>query len=383
MEQINELQNETVNGFFRGWTPLRTLAPAGRWAFRTKRSPLSPFSADAGEKARETRFSCLLDAALTPVDCAFCPMLSQAGFPCLMAWATGCAPNILPTRGRVSSWLGPLADVGSPIGSAACAHFRNSRQLKFSWYNAKIRLKKYPATKSVNMKIINNLTKYTGLILLTGCATVQTPAEREARAFINTMQTIQNAHEACKEKIKDIYLTEYSYATTKIAPSKKKEPALYKEALNRNTILTPDESIAFGKYSLANSECLNSTIDRISTNNAYLGEPIADRFLSYQTFTLELLSREISVSEFLKKQEFKNEIFQSEMKIRLDNYKNDLIARDQSEKAIEFSNRMNAISKGLQQMSNQLNESHRTQLESLNRGNNTTCVINGNIINCF
>ncbi|BET26534.1 hypothetical protein RGQ30_20350 [Limnobacter thiooxidans] len=197
------------------------------------------------------------------------------------------------------------------------------------------------------------------------------------------MQTIQSSHEACREKIKDIYPTEYTYSTTKIAPSKKNQPEFYKEALYRNTTLSEDESIAFSKYSLANSECLTSTIDRISMTNPYFGEPVADRFLSYQTFTLELLSGKISVSEFLNKQEFKNEIFRSEMKIRLDSYKNGLVERDQKERAVEFSNRMNAISKGLQQISNQLNENYKTQLQSLNRGNNSTCVINGNIINCF
>lgn len=233
------------------------------------------------------------------------------------------------------------------------------------------------------MNTIYKLTKYVSLILLTGCATVQTPAEREARAFINIMQTIQSSHETCREKIEDIYPTEYTYATTRITPSKKKQPLLYEEALNRHTTLTDDESIAFSKFAIANSECLKSTIDRISTNNAYLGEPIADRFLSYQTFTIELLNRKISVSEFLKKQEFKNEIFRSEIKMRLDEYKNNLIERDRKEREIEFSNRMNAISKGLQQMSEQLNDSYKTQLQTLNRGNHTTCQINGNLITCF
>lgn len=58
-----------------------------------KRSPLSPFSADAGEKARETRFSCLLDAALTPVDCASCPTLAKAGFPRLHGLGDGLRPQ--------------------------------------------------------------------------------------------------------------------------------------------------------------------------------------------------------------------------------------------------------------------------------------------------
>lgn len=62
---MNELQIETVNGLLRGWTPLRTLALLDAGHAVQQGRPIRLSSASAGENARESHSSRLLDAAQT------------------------------------------------------------------------------------------------------------------------------------------------------------------------------------------------------------------------------------------------------------------------------------------------------------------------------
>lgn len=100
MVHRGERRTETSTGSLVAARHFKPLPPLDAGHAVQQGRPFRLSSASAGENARETRLTCLLDAALPPVDCAFCPTLTKASFPRLHGLGDGLRPQLTAGRGR-------------------------------------------------------------------------------------------------------------------------------------------------------------------------------------------------------------------------------------------------------------------------------------------